>query len=294
MRLAVFTVFYPGVESFVGEFLSSLAHQTDQDFTLYIINDGMYDFFKNISDYNGKIKTAEVKKQKTPGAIAKKGIQWLIEEGIDAVVLADSDDYFSKNRIEKCREKLFVGGCVFYDLILFGDDFGEPISMFDDRFTESSKVIKDEILHSNCLGFGNTAIRLSSDILSFFHKIPDDIVAFDWLFFTLYLNNNIQAVYSQHVYTYYRQHSSNIASPCVITKSQIFKGINIKIDHYSVLANIFKEDQYVYLLSLFSNMKVEFEKDESQFNKYCNLMQVRFANRIPLWWEAIQPIEELL
>ena len=98
MDTAVFSVVYPGVEIYFPEFLSTLSKQTDRNFTVFLINDGLpniEDFLKR-TDLDVKVKEA----QESPAALRKMGIRWAQEEGAKNIIFADSDDYFAKNRVE--------------------------------------------------------------------------------------------------------------------------------------------------------------------------------------------------
>jgi glycosyltransferase involved in cell wall biosynthesis len=293
MKMAVFSVFYPGIEDYVEQFISSLSEQTDPDFVLYLINDGMIDFEKIVSNFKGPLKIIEETNKATPAAIMKKGIQWLIRDRMDAVIFADSDDYFAVNRVDQCKKILIKNDCVFHELMLFGDGMKAQIPMFNNRYLESSRITKDDILHSNCLGFGNTGIKLTPHLLHWLDKIPNHIIAFDWIFFAFFLNTDKEAVYTNKTHTYYRQHSENIASQTVFSEKQIISGINIKIEHYSILADVFDEERYVTLRNIFKELKLKLEKNNQLFQKYCRLVQENQTTGIPLWWELIKPIEGL-
>lgn len=74
MDTVVFSVVYPGVEAYFPEFLSTLSKQTDRNFALFLINDGLpniEDFLKR-TDLDVKVKEA----QKSPAALRKAGVQW--------------------------------------------------------------------------------------------------------------------------------------------------------------------------------------------------------------------------
>ena len=287
MDTAVFSVVYPGVRPYFSEFLSTLSKQTDRNFTLFLINDGLpnvEDFLKR-ADLYVKVKDA----QESPAALRKIGIKWVIEAGAKNIIFADSDDYFSENRVEISKNMLTKYDLVFNELVLTGKGITDPIPILETRFSDGEIISCKRIRTTNCMGLSNTALRLKS-ISPYLDQIPENIIAFDWALFALCLHAGAKGVFTKQTATYYRQHGNNLASPHSFTEEQILRGVQVKRDHYKMLSRFYKD--YVSLADMFEKLLTQLQSDEILRRKYCQAVR-KHAPAIPLWWEAIKSLKEL-
>ena len=110
MKIALFSVIHPNALPYFNEFLHSLANQTYKDFTLFLINDGVSHIEEITKQFDLKILLKNI--GGTPVAIRKAGIEWLLLQGTDIIIFADSDDYYMDNRIEVSKNMLS-----YYDII---------------------------------------------------------------------------------------------------------------------------------------------------------------------------------
>ena len=287
MNTAVFSVVYPGVESYFPEFLSTLSKQTDRNFTLFLINDGLLNIerFLKRADLDVKVKVAGG----SPAALRKIGIRWVQEAGAKVIVFADSDDYFSENRVEISRDMLAKYDLIFNELILTGNGGTDSTPMLQTHFSDGEIVSCKHIRTTNCMGLTNTALRVKN-IPFYIDRIPENIIAFDWALFALSLHAGARGVFTKKTVTYYRQHGDNLASPHSFTEEQILRGVQVKRDHYQMLSQFYKE--YEFLAKLFGELLVQLQSDEILRRKYCQAVR-KHAPAIPMWWEPIKTIEEL-
>jgi glycosyltransferase involved in cell wall biosynthesis len=292
MRTAIFTVVYPGVENYLQDFFSSLFLQDDQCFEIFIINDGI----KNLSEWlNGSKLPLHIRSVDrdgcTPSMIRKMGIRWLIEEKIDYIIFADSDDYFASNRIRVVKELLSESNAeaVINELVLFGTGIIEPQYMFRNRLSERQQITNETIKFANCCGLSNTALRLNV-IGSVIDQIPDHVIAFDWNLFTRLLIKGVKMLYTGRTYTKYRQHNANIASPHVLTELSIMNGIKIKLEHYKSLEN--ESQEYYKLAEQYASLYRRLREDVDLRGKYLRCVNERSGQPL-MWWESIKTIEEL-
>jgi hypothetical protein len=286
MNTAVFSVVYPGVEPYLSEFLHSLSNQTDLEFTLYLINDNFLELNHIIGSQNLKYKVITAKG--TPAQLRKKGIQWLVREGVDVVIFADADDKFSENRVEVSKNILNYSDIVFNELVLFGKGIQFTKPMLGSHYPEGYEL-NDESLNSfNCIGLSNSAIKLKL----FFNveDIPNHIIAFDWTFFSMFLLLGAKIRFTKKTHTYYRQYEKNQASPLNLADDQIVRGIKVKRDHFHFLSKQY--DQYQALFKSYEKLYQLIKVDDSFKQKY--IVEVRNqAPENPLWWEPIKTVEEL-
>lgn len=284
---AIFSVFYPRVEPYIPEFLYSLSKQTDKNFTLFLLNDGLSDVERFLKKVNFPVKILD--QTGYPAALRKVGIQWVISEGAEAVVFADADDYFADNRIEISKKMMGYHDVVCNEILLTGQKYPQPVPMLGRVFKNRREITIEDIVHGNCLGLSNTSIKLGK-IPVLMSEIPDDVIAFDWAFFTLCLHAGAKATFTKNTETYYRQHGDNIASPCSFSEEQILRGVKVKWDHYQMLSKFYKE--YEPLAKLFGELLVQLQSDVMLKRNYCQAVR-KHAPAIPLWWEPIKTLEEL-
>ncbi len=287
MDIAIFSVVYPGTEAYFPEFLSTLSKQTDKDFTLFLINDGL-------SNVEGFLKRADldVKVKEAGGSLAalrKMGIRWVQEAGVKIIVFADSDDYFSENRVEISRDMLVKYDLVFNEIILTGNGGTDSTPMLQTHFSDGEIVSCEHIRTANCMGLTNTALRVKN-IPLYIDRIPENIIAFDWALFGLCLHAGARGVFTKKTVTYYRQHGDNLASPHSFTEEQILRGVQVKRDHYQMLSRFYEE--YISLSDLFEKLLAQLQSDETLRRKYCQAVR-KHALAMPLWWEPIKSLKEL-
>lgn len=284
---AVFSVVYPSVEVYLPQYLCSLLKQTESDFTLYLINDGVpgiEQFFKGL-DLSIEIKNASG----PPAALRKTGIEWMIDKSVNIIVFADADDYFAENRVDVSKKMLSQCDLVVNELELVGQGIDQSIPMLGKRFNEGDIVSLDILKRANSTGLSNTSLCVKS-IPSDMNQIPDDIIAFDWAFFTMCLQTGVKAVFTKTTSTFYRQHCSNTASVNPLTEDQIMHGVRVKCDHYQFLSKLY--DEYSMLSDTYADLFIKLRSDVLLRHKYCKAVRTQ-SPILPLWWEAVKTLEEL-
>jgi len=132
--VAVFSVVYRGVEPYIHQFFQSLAEQTDQNFKVFIVNDGMEDLETLLKEYDLDVEVLE--QEGLPAELRKIGIKWAASRGAQKLIFLDADDYIANNRIEVSVKKLDECDIVFNELILVGEGFVEPVGMLDKFFDD--------------------------------------------------------------------------------------------------------------------------------------------------------------
>jgi glycosyltransferase involved in cell wall biosynthesis len=286
MNTAVFSVVYPGIDDYFAEFLASLSRQSNKNFTLFLINDGLSNLaeFLQRADLEVNVQDAG---EGSPAKLRKTGIQWIMESGADAIVFADADDTFAENRVEISCSILDKHDLVFNELILTGQGGVDGTPMLGTHFREGEVVDSAGIRTANSMGLSNTAIRVKSIPASFKH-IPDHLIAFDWAFFALCLHAGLKGIFSSRTATYYRQHGNNLANPCSLEEAQILRGVQVKSDHYRFLSRFYEE--YLSLADRFGELRAQLQSDEILRRAYCQAVR-KFAPVMPLWWEPIKTLE---
>ncbi len=279
-KIAFFTVFYPGAEVFFKDFASSLENQSESDFTITYINDGMLNLPQLIDGYK-TLKWEEFFITGSPERIREKGLVAVKNAGYDIIILGDADDYFSQNRIEVSIKKLIKYDIVINDITPFSKLEIITSNYFSNRIKNMTPITLDYIEDKNIFGLSNTAFKRAciDDSLS----IREDSVATDWLLYSKLLASNKKAVFTNETSTFYRQHLNNTAGLGKISELYIKRGITAKKVHFEELSKVDSR------FKVKSNYFYKKEKEMMNLESFCNYVNQIKKNKInyPLWWEEI-------
>ncbi len=205
-KIAFLTTIFPTQEDFLYKFLNSLQNQTYKNFDLICVNDGYKNFDKIINKFNDNINIVEIKSSNTPAKNREKGINYCIDHKYEILIFGDSDDWFKNNRIEISLKYLIDNDIVVNDLSLFNEHGIYEEKYISNRLNNLEIIDKNFISDKNIFGMTNTAIKLK-DIS---HVIfEDSLIAVDWYFFKLLLNNDLKAIFTNETISFYRQHKNN-------------------------------------------------------------------------------------
>lgn len=291
MKTIVLTCIYPSVVKYLDDFFISLSAQTDRNFEVYVINDGVANisgiFKSRTSNLSIKIRNNDL--GKSPAEIRKCAINWVINDGADNIIFGDADDHFEKNRIEVIKSFLLHKNIVFNELVLFGSNVNSPYSILGRRLREGQCIREEDILNSNCIGLSNSGVK-SECIKKILNDIPTAVTAFDWSFFTLLLSQHTEAIFTAGTKTYYRQYGNNIASLTSFSDEQIVNGVKVKMQHYQSLAYL--NTVYAKKAEIFKKIFDNLFTDNVLKLAYCKAVRSQIVE-YPFWWETIKTLEEL-
>lgn len=277
MKVVLFTVFYPGAEDYVDEFIESVSNQTYNEFDLLIVNDGYKD--NNLCTKYSNLNVIEIEGNNCISDNRAIGINYVIDNGYDALLLCDVDDYMLPNRVEKCLSALDDVDIVVNDInivdakknLILKDYFQKTI---DEDTILDSHFIEDK----NIFGLSNTVLRVSklSEV-----DFPKDLRIVDWFYFTQLLNAGLKAKFFPESLTEYRQHTGNMIGITSFTLDGFKNLLNLKIRHY----NYFKDIYPSYSEKLKEMKELSTKSDEeiqSIIDK--NTIQIPY----PLWWQNVK------
>jgi glycosyltransferase involved in cell wall biosynthesis len=287
MNTVVFSVLHPSVFPYLQDFLYSLAVQTDKEFSVFLLNDGVPNVEEALSRFDLNVQLRNI--SGTPSSIRKAGIEWVLQQDADTIIFADSDDYFMENRIAVSKKFLSDYDIVFNELLIVGEGLQQPLPILGGRYQDREVITKDSINRLNCMGLSNVAMQTAC-ISRMFAQIPNDIIAFDWAFFFLCLHEGIKPIFTKQTATYYRQHSNNIASLRALTDDQILRGVCVKRDHYQFVSSY--DCEYEVMSISFDALLCRLNEDAVFKDCYCRKIR-KLAPLLPLWWEAIKTVEDI-
>lgn len=271
----ILTFIYPGCEKYIYDFIDSLLHQTEKDFDVLMVNDGI-----QISDipyipFKHQIIDCSLSISKN----REFGILRAIELGYKHLILSDIDDYFYPSRIEKLLLGLKTYDAVVSDLTIVSSDK----RILDENYFQlthsiPSKLYKEFLDEQNICGFSNTAINIKS-IPKF--SFPDNLKIVDWYFFSILLNQGLSIGFINQSLTYYRQHGDNLIGIDDFSIDLFKKMLPMKILHYEFMSEY--DDRFSYLYNRYSKM---ITSQDSEIERA--IKKNKIINNKPLWWENLK------
>lgn len=280
-KTAFLSVVYPGCEKFLTDFLQSLAAQTANCFDLYLFNDGLVDLCRWTDDWTGEeIHVVDV--AGTPAKIRQYAINYLYDRGYDFLIFGDSDDMFSKNRVEESLIGLLDHDVVVNDLDII-DELGSNVKSgyLSARLGDEKNIKPNDILEKNFMGLSNTAINLKKiNKVSF----PCELIAVDWYFYSCLLMSGAKAAFISKASTLYRQHGENTAGVNELTVESFVRSVSIKKIHYMNMLEIDGE-KYSSLYEQYRDLDLKLA--DAQSKEHCFKRALDNQPSTPLWWEGV-------
>lgn len=276
-NLLLFTVFYPGAETFENDFFASILGQTFKNFDLLVVNDTTHEL--NLNQKYPNLNITEIKGCCNISGNRAIGINYAIAKQYHYLMLCDIDDLFSPMRVEKTMRIMPYCDIAVNDLdIVSSDNKLIEGAYFSNSINADTVIDKDFITDKNLFGFSNTTLQVSKlTPISF----PKDLRIVDWYFFTLLLNNGLNAKFLPEPMTYYRQHSGNMIGLSSYTVDVFKAQLQLKKKHYFYLKDIISGYDFFYDKMVALEKLTDLEIEELiKFNQS--------TNSYPLWWENIK------
>lgn len=252
MRVALGTVIYQAAWPYKEEFIQSVNGQTEQDFEVLIINDGIDE--KEIEGFKSalqkKVTVVEAGKNSSISEIRKVLLTEAKRADIGLLVLSDFDDVFDRNRVEKSVLAVENDVCIYYNNLKTFDG-----NVVFQHLPTQVKHYKD-ILEYNFLGLSNTALKMDLIDMDFIQELKEvKTNVFDWYLFSRLLVEGKRGKLVEGSYTYYRIVGNNIAGLNENNFENIKKEIIIKCCQYSLLCD--EKLEYKILFDKYSKLKLE-------------------------------------
>lgn len=272
VKVVVGTVIYRNAWNWHQDFLNSLIEQTDNEFDLLVVNDGLGEVdLKCFAEKCHKLQI-DIIKGNEDASISENRIRLLAEaknRKYDLLIWADFDDWFSKDRIEYMKNLYHADICIYYHNLRIDHGFK---ALFSSLPPYIDKI--DELLEKNFLGLSNTAVNLNliePDLITSLENVQTNI--FDWYFFSRLLLEEKKGIQVPVAYTCYRQQENQLAGIVHDDFKSLKKEIEIKLHHYLLL----KQYSSIYSILYDSYASLSGMK-ESDMRKY-------LANETNnMWW----------
>ena len=257
MKTAVGCVIFEGAEKYLRDFFLSLEMQTDQDFSIIIINDNISSehldqIIRQVSP-NIKERLSIVDRTQSklnPATLRVELLREAFYKDIELVIMVDCDDKASSNRVCCVKEQLDPAYTFFYNELL--DFNGNSIMKELPDYTLNYR----DIGQSNYLGISNGAIFLKGISQAFIESLGEvETRIFDWYLYSRLLLNEKKGKKINGCYTYYRIYEANLAGKCEWSRQAVKKEIEIKREHYRLLTPY--DNYYKNLLQVYSSTCTE-------------------------------------
>lgn len=292
MKNAVIGFIHPKSIKFFDEYLNSMDIQSFKDFNLIIFLDRVdlceIQYIINNCDKLNIICRQLDSDLSIPKA-REAALEYLKDNNYDTCIFTDTDDFFHKDYVSELIRSLSENNnIVFCDVSIYFSDTNILTNYFG-RYGVPEEIDLQYICEKNCIGLGNSGIRLSLYEKDEFH-FPDDIIAVDWWFYSVLMKKKgCKAYFINKPLVFYRQYDSNTAGFLNLDDNKIINGIKVKILHYKNLVTFDKQfskkyDDYKALCNKIAN-DIEYKR------YYIDNIRSIYKRRLYLWWEFAQQID---
>lgn len=234
MKVLFGSVVYQGAMGYFDSFINSISKQTEKEFTLLLINDGVSSGYlaEKMKDTGILYEIVEYDKQFTPVELRIRLLEESCQRKADFLIMGDADDTFSEKRVEECVKAFLQNedaGFVYNALCLF--DGSRVMPDLPDMVNKP-----EDILECNFLGLSNTAIKMRGISLDFINSLNEcKSFVFDWYLYSRLLLMGFHGIRVPDAYTFYRVHNNNYAGLPFMTEEAVQKEIEVKRRHYDTL-----------------------------------------------------------
>lgn len=279
----VFSVIFPSNLPYFPSFLNSLENQTDPNFRLVLINDGVVNLEEHLAHTKILYEVIDIRDQKLSFFENRiYGLEKVLSMQARYIVFADTDDLFSSNRIAVSVKYLQKNQFICNDISLMTHD-GRLISdcFWTGRISNNSSFDCQFIRDKNLIGFGNSAMR-TDNLEEMIGTLYGQSAGTDWLFFSA-AKRKMQGVFLNECETLYRQHSNNLIGKGRITGDGLIGMINSKIEHYNALQKIDGDIEIDELLRTNKKLLSVLQSDPGYLD--AQVTKINSSGINFFWWE---------
>lgn len=282
MRVLLAGVIYPSAMKYYDEMLGSIMGQTDCQFDVLIVNDGVGQFVEIPDRMNTVCASGDVFDNRM------QTIDYAIDNSYDYICWIDADDLLTENRIERIkeivsREKTDI---VIHDLYTMNEAGKLSGQLFVGR--KKQAIFLEDVLYYNLAGFGNTVIAVSclKKYRSFLQKPATSIAAVDWWLIVNLLAAGATAMYVPEGLYLYRIFDGNISIGN--EEDKIRNRINVIRNHYKA---VYKQLLLALNQELIKDLNAYTEQldtiNELDYQGFKDLKEKTPTGIHQVWWEDI-------
>jgi hypothetical protein len=293
MKVAVLTVFYPGMEEYIDEYYQCISSQTWPGVELVIVDDNcQFKFSSQASKYG--IYPQVITSTSSPQLNRIAGLKYCYNQKYDIVVCSDSDETMHTDRVKKVVE-YFVKNK--NKQVVYND------SVASTKYRKFSLYYKDvicfdDIVDFNILGYG--AMNCRREHIPFIvENVNPKVDVFDWWIALVYLYNHPSVDFLRDAKNLYRTHSNNYVGPALMINAERTNlSIKIKLETYKEMEQYSSRDKNNSKTKLFKNKINEILEIKSYIKKYgignyVELIDKYFFNKNIYWWQDVVSLDKL-
>jgi hypothetical protein len=295
MKTLVFSVLYPGVtDEIVRDYVRSIEAQTDSGFDWLMINDhapaAQMDLFPSA------VTWIQIRTPTSFGHIRERGVAFGIEQGYDAVIFSDVDDYYSSNRVAATKAALSGADFVFTELqVVEWNGRLMHANLLQTLHAPARPSRLEDILDYNFIGLSHSGARTSALRCL---EMPEGIEVVDWWIFSVLLLHGHRGAFIPSSDTFYRQSDQNyvgVFNP--LTPERLLRGIAAKLNHYGALADHCRAHGMGDLAGQLAAKHEEMQSLERRVGDpdflaaYIRVVNDNFRSIYRGWWSEILPLD---
>lgn len=277
MRILLAGVIYPAAMEYYNEMMGSALAQTDPDFDMLIVNDGVE------LPLDLPVNCAMVSALGDPFDNRMQTIDYAIANGYDYICWLDADDRLPVNRISGIKTLLNEDGSdiLIHDLLTM--DAEGNLSGRSFIGGERRKITLQNLLYYNLAGFGNSVVSVPflKEHRDALHKPSTPIAAVDWWLMVNLLMMGATAVYVPEGLYEYRIYDSNMSLGR--DPQQILAHIKVILKHYdavmSGLASVV-DSREMYRVNTYYDLLRNINQEE-------DIPDADRLNESTVWWEDV-------
>lgn len=265
-KIAFGLVVYEASFQYIDELINSINAQTAENFDVIIINDDVdIDLLQmRLSMLRFNYRVFANSNQKSPEKLRVDLIKKTKMLGYEILVIGDSDDLFSNNRISLVNETFEKNPQYYF--------YYNELRLFDEQKAlgeiPSETASIEDIFQFNYLGLSNNTINLTKLSDEFIESLNEcNTFVFDWYLFSRILCINGKGLLVPDAVTYYRIGDNNFAG---FSNQDLSKEYAVKKKHYELMKKY--NNNYEKLLVCMKQIEGK---------------QLDCYNKIGYWWDNI-------
>ena len=222
----LYSTIFPKSKKYFFDFIKSVNQQTEINFKLVLCLNGTSLNKKQLSAI--KVPYSLVKCD-LPMNKARVYALKKILNFFSHIVLLDSDDYMSLDRIDLVKKNIKKNDFLVNNLYIFSNLKKKPKQWLNIR--NNKKINLKDIKNQNFIGLSNFSVSTKA-LKKIINKIDYNLVALDWCIAKLLLIYGYKGIYKKQIKTFYRQHDDNVSNLKNFSKKQIINEYKNKIENF--------------------------------------------------------------
>ena len=262
-KYCLYSTIFPQSKKFFSDFIQSINKQTDNNFELVLCLNGTNLSKQQINKIQVPfiIISCDLPMNEARVYALKKIIKLYSH-----IILLDSDDYMSLNRVNLVKKDLEKNDFIVNNLYIFSNLKKKPNEWL--KIKNNKRIKLNDIKNHNFVGLSNLSIT-SKALKKIINKVNFNLIALDWCIAKLLLINNFKGIFKKNIKTFYRQYDNNVSNLKNFTKKQLLKDYKNKIENFQYFKKfgIHTKEEIDILKIKYYELKESKDKNVTRFLK---------------------------